>query len=155
MLASVAMSAQQKAVGQGIKKLGKTEGPGAFVHRLSAFVEHCDVGEYVVEGHLEAYSCKDRRRWILQHGVPFRVCLRKPWLGVSCSLAGKLAGLDKKLSKSLEQDVQIGSSPQQLSASPVGPLSDSNRYAPETTASQHRSHAPTGLQAIPQGLSCV
>lgn len=37
----------------------------------------------------------------------------------------KLAGLDKKLSKSLDQEVQVGSSPLELSMSPVGPLSDS------------------------------
>lgn len=37
----------------------------------------------------------------------------------------KLAGLDKKLSKSLDTEVQVGSSPQELSMSPVGPLSDS------------------------------
>lgn len=63
--------------------------------RLNSFLDHVDVGEYVVEGDLEAYSCK-------------------------------LAGLDKKLSKSLDQDVQSGSSPLQLSASPVGPLADSS-----------------------------
>jgi hypothetical protein len=43
--------------------------------------------------------------------------------------AGKLAGLDKKLSKSLDTEVQVGSSPQELSMSPVGPLSDSARCA--------------------------
>ena len=42
--------------------------------------------------------------------------------------AGKLAGLDKKLSKSLDQDVQLGSSPLELSKSPVGPLAESSRY---------------------------
>jgi hypothetical protein len=36
----------------------------------------------------------------------------------------KLAGLDKKLCRSLEQEVQISSSPQELSRSPVGPLSE-------------------------------
>lgn len=41
---------------------------------------------------------------------------------------GKLAGLDKKLSKSLDQEVQsTGTSPLQLSASPVGPLAESSR----------------------------
>lgn len=45
--------------------------------------------------------------------------------------AGKLAGLDKKLSKSLDQDVQVGSSPLQMSASPVGPLADSSRCVPQ------------------------
>ena len=42
--------------------------------------------------------------------------------------AGKLAGLDKKLSKSLDQDVQLGSSPLELSKSPVGPLAESSRH---------------------------
>jgi len=45
-------------------------------------------------------------------------------------VAGKLAGLDKKLSKSLDQEVQTsGTSPLQMSASPVGPLAESSRYA--------------------------
>lgn len=43
-------------------------------------------------------------------------------------LSGKLAGLDKKLSKSLDQEVQTGSSPIELSKSPVGPLAESSRY---------------------------
>lgn len=42
-------------------------------------------------------------------------------------LAGKLAGLDKKLSRSLDQEVQMGSSPLELSKSPVGPLAESAR----------------------------
>ena len=41
--------------------------------------------------------------------------------------AGKLAGLDKKLSRSLDQEVQMGSSPLELSKSPVGPLAESAR----------------------------
>lgn len=39
-------------------------------------------------------------------------------------LAGKLQGFDRKLSKSLEDEFIEGSSPAELSASPVGPLSD-------------------------------
>lgn len=64
------------------------------LQRLNAFLKSVDVGEYILQGDLEAYSCK-------------------------------LAGLDKKLSKSLDQEVQTGSSPLELSASPVGPLSES------------------------------
>ena len=41
--------------------------------------------------------------------------------------AGKLAGLDKKLSRSLEADVQEASSPMELGKSPLGPLSESSR----------------------------
>jgi hypothetical protein len=41
--------------------------------------------------------------------------------------AGKLAGLDKKLSRNLDQEVQMGSSPLELSKSPVGPLAESSR----------------------------
>lgn len=63
--------------------------------RINAFLDHVDVGDYVVHGELEAYSCK-------------------------------LAGLDKKLSKSLDADVQLGSSPLELSKSPVGPLSEAS-----------------------------
>jgi hypothetical protein len=47
--------------------------------------------------------------------------------------AGKLAGLDKKLSRSLDQEVaqiaEQGSSPLELSRSPVGPLTDAGRCA--------------------------
>lgn len=43
------------------------------------------------------------------------------------SAAGKLTGLDKKLSRSLDMEVQMGSSPVELSMSPVGPLSESSR----------------------------
>lgn len=63
--------------------------------RLSAFLDNVDVGEYLVHGDIEVYSCK-------------------------------LAGLDKKLCRSLEQEVQAGSSPLELSRSPVGPLSESS-----------------------------
>lgn len=62
--------------------------------RINAFLDHVDVGEYIVYGDLEAYSCK-------------------------------LAGLDKKLSKSLDTEVQTGSSPLERSSSPLGPLSES------------------------------
>eukprot|EP00878_Enallax_costatus_P002880 GHUV01003073.1.p1 GENE.GHUV01003073.1~~GHUV01003073.1.p1 ORF type:complete len:239 (+),score=33.64 GHUV01003073.1:276-992(+) len=94
--------------------------------RLNSFLDHVDVGEYVVYGDLEAYSCK-------------------------------LAGLDKKLSKSLEQEVQVasaaGTSPLELSRSPVGPLTDAssrktliyliltlNHIYPDYDFSQLRAH---------------
>jgi hypothetical protein len=94
--------------------------------RLNSFLDHVDVGEYVVNGDLEAYSCK-------------------------------LAGLDKKLSKSLEQEVQVatstGTSPLELSRSPVGPLTDAssrktliyliltlNHIYPDYDFSQLRAH---------------
>lgn len=63
--------------------------------RLNGFLSHVDVGDYVVHGDLEAYSCK-------------------------------LAGLDKKLSRSLEADVAEGSSPQDMGKSPMGPLSEAS-----------------------------
>ena len=43
--------------------------------------------------------------------------------------AGKLAGLDKKLSRSLEADVAEGSSPRDMGKSPMGPLSEASRCA--------------------------
>lgn len=55
------------------------------------------------------------------HAHPSNQCATPP----QHSPAGKLAGLDKKLSASLDAEVQAGSSPQELSMSPVGPLSDS------------------------------
>ncbi|WIA14578.1 hypothetical protein OEZ86_013063 [Tetradesmus obliquus] len=95
--------------------------------RINSFLDHVDVGEYVVYGDLEAYSCK-------------------------------LAGLDKKLSRSLDQEVQqvassSGSSPLELSRSPVGPLTDAssrktliyliltlNHIYPDYDFSQLRAH---------------
>ena len=44
--------------------------------------------------------------------------------------AGKLAGLDKKLSSNLEDTVKESSSPVELSKSPVGPLADPTRWVP-------------------------
>ncbi|KAK2077590.1 hypothetical protein QBZ16_004435 [Prototheca wickerhamii] len=63
--------------------------------RIHGFLERVDVGDLVVRGTLEAYSCK-------------------------------LAGLDKKLSRSLEEEVMESCSPLQLSRSPVGPLVESS-----------------------------
>lgn len=67
------------------------------LQKLQAFVQSVDVGDYAVEGILEAYSCK-------------------------------LAGSDKKLSRSLDQEVahDLSVSPEGvvLSASPVGPLTE-------------------------------
>lgn len=66
------------------------------LQKLQSFVESVNVGDYAVEGKLEAYSCK-------------------------------LAGTDKKLSRSLDQEVahDMSVSPDMvLSASPVGPLTE-------------------------------
>jgi hypothetical protein len=63
--------------------------------RINAFLNSVDVGDYIVEGDLEAYSCK-------------------------------LAGLDKKVQKALDHDVQLGSSPLEMAKSPVGPLAESS-----------------------------
>lgn len=66
----------------------------ATLARINSFLDNVDVGDLIVRGDLEAYSCK-------------------------------LAGLDKKLSRSLEGEV-AGSTPPhgslELSKSPVGPL---------------------------------
>lgn len=59
--------------------------------RINGFLDHVDLGDYVVHGNVEAYSCK-------------------------------LAGLDKKLSRSLEASVVEGSSPDL--GSPMGPLAE-------------------------------
>ena len=58
------------------------------------------------------------------------LCRDKSYQGENFAIsldAGKLAGLDKKLSRSLDQDVHLGSSPLELSKSPVGPLAESSR----------------------------
>ena len=68
--------------------------------RVNSFLEQVNVGEYVIKGSVEAFSCK-------------------------------LAGLDKQLSKSLDETFQLetASSPQLpnpslTGASPVGPLTE-------------------------------
>ncbi|XP_024514922.1 repressor of RNA polymerase III transcription MAF1 homolog [Selaginella moellendorffii] len=62
--------------------------------RINGFLSNLDLGDCRLKGVLEAYSCK-------------------------------LAGTDKKLSRSIEQEVldSLEMSPQNLSSSPVGPLS--------------------------------
>eukprot|EP00850_Spirogloea_muscicola_P013809 SM000095S25023 [mRNA] locus=s95:485055:487878:- [translate_table: standard] len=64
--------------------------------RLNTFLSHVNLGEHLIQGVLEAYSCK-------------------------------LAGFDKKLSRSLEQEVidSLATSPQDLATSPLGPLTSS------------------------------
>jgi hypothetical protein len=66
--------------------------------RINAFLSNVNLGDCLIQGALEAYSCK-------------------------------LAGMDKKLSRSLEQEVldSLCFLPN-LSTSPVGPLSSSARY---------------------------
>lgn len=61
--------------------------------RLNGFLDNVNLGECVLTGALEAYSCK-------------------------------LAGVDRKLSRSLEQQVleYLAQSPDERSASPMGPL---------------------------------
>lgn len=65
--------------------------------RLNSFLSHLSLGDHLIQGTLEAYSCK-------------------------------VAGADKKLSRSLEQEVvdSLAFSPQELAASPVGPLCNSS-----------------------------
>eukprot|EP00898_Chlorokybus_atmophyticus_P003364 jgi/Chlat1/4028/Chrsp26S04086 len=66
--------------------------------KLDAFLKSVDVGDCLIEGGLEAYSCK-------------------------------LAGIDKKLSRSLEQEVMdsmSSASPQEMACSPLGPLTESS-----------------------------
>lgn len=65
--------------------------------RINTFLGNINLGDYLIQGVLEAYSCK-------------------------------LAGVDKKLSRSLEQEVvdSLAMSPQDLATSPVGPLSNSS-----------------------------
>lgn len=63
-----------------------------------------------------------------EHSLASRMTSHEQQRPTSCGLAGKLAGLDKKLCRSLEQEVQTGSSPLELSRSPVGPLSESQRW---------------------------
>mmetsp|Transcript_22297 Transcript_22297/g.26824 ORF Transcript_22297/g.26824 Transcript_22297/m.26824 type:complete len:242 (-) Transcript_22297:728-1453(-) len=67
------------------------------LNSLNSFLQHVNLGDSVVEGEIQAYSCK-------------------------------LAGIDKKLSRSLDQEVLgtlASTPPSLLSSSPVGPLTDS------------------------------
>ena len=102
-------------------------------NRISAFLDSVDVGDCYVTGELEAYSCewKDkeikRERENSDNNVVDALFPCSPSLSNNCTLnifSGKLAGLDKKLSRSLDAEVATGCSPAELSKSPVGPLSD-------------------------------
>ena len=52
--------------------------------------------------------------------------------------AGKLTGLDKELSKSIDINLQNGTSEAELSSSPVGPLGQASRCAHLATAPRDR-----------------
>jgi len=73
-------------------------------------------------------SCCEKRR---RNAEPLPLARPRPLLIPSPSLflsfPGKLAGLDKKLSRSLDAEVALGSSPLELSMSPVGPLAEPSR----------------------------
>lgn len=105
--------------------------------RLNSFLDSVDVGDLIVKGDLEAYSCERRLPTAHTAAVPHAApraaahALSVPHTepaGPAPTCAGKLAGLDKKLSRSLEEEVAAGSaSPSSLSKSPVGPLHESSR----------------------------
>lgn len=135
--------------------------------RINAFLDGVDVGDLIVKGDLEAYSCACRplsRQHSAGRCAPDPLCCARVLSLAAASgtnapehqqvrpvrlcpaglpgappssrrlpparpppAAGKLAGLDKKLSRSLEEEVAAGSaSPSSLSKSPVGPLQESS-----------------------------
>lgn len=98
----------------------------------------------MVYGDLEAYSC-ECYAWLVD--VQVRSSLLDGMPDGAAHPVGKLAGLDKKLSKSLDQEVQVGSSPQELSMSPVGPLSDSARCVCNAAAPHEARRQPTSPYA--------
>jgi hypothetical protein len=91
---------------------------------LNSFLDNVDVGDLIVQGDLEAFSCKFDKFTTSPSSLFFPSKLIFFLLNSSLS-AGKLAGLDKKLSRSLEEEVMESSSPAELGKSPVGPLADS------------------------------
>ena len=91
--------------------------------RINTFLDNVDVGEYYVHGDLEAYSCRvsflpDQCKVVIS-SLDSADCY--------ITFAGKLAGLDRKLCKNLEDEVEHDCSPLALSKSPVGPLAESSR----------------------------
>eukprot|EP00252_Welwitschia_mirabilis_P019601 TRINITY_DN457_c0_g1_i1.p1 TRINITY_DN457_c0_g1~~TRINITY_DN457_c0_g1_i1.p1 ORF type:complete len:225 (+),score=18.32 TRINITY_DN457_c0_g1_i1:273-947(+) len=107
--------------------------------RLNGFLNHVNLGECLLKGSLEAYSCK-------------------------------LAGIDRKLSRSLEQEVleYLVQSPEDYSFSPMGPLCSTssrrtliyliltmNHMYPDYDFSAVRAHnfsKECGLNAVKQKL---
>lgn len=92
-------------------------------------------------------SCLDSQRF-KQANQPHTLTCRHmhPLFGhapTAAAAAGKLAGLDKKLSRSLDAEVaQItdsSTSPLELSRSPVGPLTDPARWARAWTVSPEQT----------------
>jgi len=110
--------------------------------RINAFFNHVNVGDYAVIGQLEAYSCAQahepgrtrpsRRASVVVSNRARGLVLPNIHSFVreshvrSVPRTGKLAGVDKKLSASIDQDVveMMAGSPSNLSSSPVGPLTD-------------------------------
>jgi hypothetical protein len=107
---------------------------------INSFLDHVDVGDCVVTGELEAYSCAfcvvplfvsrplslARARSHLP-SPDLDPLTTTPSIPRHKKKTGKLAGLDKKLSRSLDAEVALGSSPLELSMSPVGPLAEPSR----------------------------
>ena len=108
--------------------------PSPLPRRINAFLGHVNVGDYVIQGQLDAYSCASPT--YLPAPAPrssardsmARPRNAHPLFRSLPTRTGKLAGIDKKLSKSLDADVvtMMASSPSALSVSPVGPLTDSS-----------------------------
>ena len=104
-----------------------------------------DVGDYTVEGNLEAYSCKShttsseveghthfKREREVRGSSSIPTLTHTTFICSNTTLRlGKLAGVDKKLSRSLDQEVATSVSPagpsHMLSESPVGPLTEAGR----------------------------
>ena len=80
----------------------------------------------------------------LQKPAPRRSVLTQ----VTASPAGKLAGLDKKLSNNLEDTVKESSSPVELSKSPVGPLADPTRWVPLAVEGSASIALPVAFQGL-------
>ena len=149
--------------------------PSPLRRRINAFLGHVNVGDYVIQGQLDAYSCASPTYFPAP--APRVQAPETQWPDLEMltplvrslpTRTGKLAGIDKKLSKSLDADVvtMMASSPSALSVSPVGPLTDSssrktliyliltlNHTYPDYDFSALRGHHFTKENAVPASAS--
>jgi hypothetical protein len=87
---------------------------------INSILDNLDLGESVVSGRVEAYSCT--------YSSSFLLFLCAGLVNSSSHHAGKTVGSDKKLYKELEYQISMSKSPKgmevDLSVSPFGPLTE-------------------------------
>ena len=95
----------------GLRPAGSPPSPPPYsLFRIDAFLDSVDMGDYIVTGELEAYSCEGGARGEGRGARGATALARPPTPQPPPPRSpGKLAGLDKKLSRSLDAEVALSS----------------------------------------------